>query len=210
MLIKINNTSLTGVQKDKSEFWETSGYTPNEAYKQIPVYTDVVDQFARYNNIAGRKFFEVRVLREKPSTLFSATKTWWSHKGIMDRVFWVFQKPVYERVDGHIYTYYALEPNECLRIYDILGKPDGLDLSHAFIIPVECVDLVWNETANGVSEHIHYRPEVTKTQEQVDKEAWLDAEANKLLADIRDVDPLSGEFGDPRIVKGVSDGTKGA
>lgn len=210
-LIKIIDSKLSGIHKDRSEWWEFSGYTPNEAYQSVELYRRVANDFGKYNKVPGPyKFFEIRVTRDKTSVLYTATDRWWEHKNVMDRIYWVYQKPVYEVLDGQRYQYYVLEPNECIRVWEALGRPKGYDLSAAFIIPTECTDLTWEDTVAGVNPLIHWRPEVVKSQEQVDKEAALNAEASKLLADGWNVDPNNCEFFSPeellKRTKGIISG----
>lgn len=188
-LIRIGDNALPGIKKDKSVLWESSGYTPNEAMVLIDDYRRIATAFARRNKVASpHRFFEVRIIQEEaPSLLHLQSRPWWTHPKVMDRVFWVYQKPVQELTPEGKVSFYVLEVNECLRVWEILGKPKGIDLSAAYIVPVECVSFAWDETVNGQSEHIHWRPEVVQTQEEIDREARLNAEAQKYIDSAFDV-----------------------
>lgn len=174
----------------KNLLWERSGYTPNEAYDLVSEYRQHVDKFAKTFGVPTPvKFVQVRITTQKPSIIYTRTKQWWDHPGLMDHIFWVFAKPVNDRLDNDFYTYYALEPKECARVIHILQKTGGLvgNKNGAFLVPCECVTLAWNERTNGVSDHLHWRPEAVKTQKQIDKEAAQDAETDRILANAYDI-----------------------
>lgn len=192
MLIKINDSVGTGVQKYKNPFWVESPLTPNEAVKPggWDYYSKFNASYTRYNKIpkkgAFHKFFEVRILKTETSVLSHISQRWWSHPNVMEKVIWVYQQPITEYADGQPYQYYAVEFQECQWINKLIGSPNH-DMSACYIIPVECVDMAWNERVDGISEHLHYRPEVIKTQEEIDQEAELDSKASALLNDIIDI-----------------------
>lgn len=186
--------------KWKSLAWEASGYTPNEAYDTFAEYKTYVNYFGAINRIpTPYKFVQVRITKQKPSVLFTRTKNWWDDPGFMDHVFWVFSKPVSDRLDNDFFSYYALEPKECVRVMRRLKQLGGHFDSRmaAFLVPCECATLAWEETTNGVSDHLHWRPEKIKTQQQIDKEEKLDADAKRILSNARPIsDARWGEFGD--------------
>lgn len=194
MTIKIPENNLKGVQKWKNAEWENSGTTPNLLIDSSKEYSDYVTWFAAKNRIPGPyKFHEIRVVKQKPQLVFTPTRSWWDDPMFMDRIFWAFMKPVYEMIDGLPYSYYALEPKECVRVIKLGWSKFGIqpvsDLQAAFIIPVECCELAMNERAAGVSEHLHTHliPIKVETQEEVDKRAQRDAEVARLSELITDI-----------------------
>lgn len=202
MKIRTTENNLTGVAKWKNADWETCGKTPNEAYFEDRDYQRYVDGFALHNGFGlgkSHKFFEVRIISDKPSVIYSVTKSdmWYTAPFIMDRVFWMFQKPIEGRIDNRPYTYYVLEPKECIRVIRLFKQYTGQNLAdglNAFVVPTECCQLAWTETSAGVSDHLHWRPEVVKTQEQIDKEEQLNAETKKILDTAFDIDPTNNPF----------------
>jgi hypothetical protein len=196
-MIRKSENNLSGVSRWKNETWELSGRTPNEAYLEDVNYQKYVDGFASHNGLGAsriHKFFEVRIVSDTPSIIFSVTKSqmWYRAPFIMDRVFWMFQKPIEGRIDNAPYTYYVLEPLECVRVTQLFHQYTGQNLAdglNAFVVPTECCQIAWTETSAGVSDHLHWRPEIVKTQEQIDKEEHLNAETQKILDTAFDVDP---------------------
>lgn len=185
--------------KWKNAEWESSGYTPNEAYNTFAEYKTYVDYFAAVNKLkTPYKFVQLRITKQKPSIVWTRTKNWWDAPQFMDHIFWAFFKPVSDVLDGQAFTYYALEPKECIRVAKRLRQMGGLvsDSMAAFLIPCECAEYAWNERSNGISDHLHWRPEKVKTQAEIDREAKRDADAKRILEDARPIsDERWGEFG---------------
>lgn len=190
-----NSTNRTGVKKWKSEFWEKQSFTPNEAVQCDREYRRMIRDFAGWNGIqAPYRFFEARIVSSVTSALYRQNTKWWEHREFMDHVFWVFQKPIVEDVDGVPYTYWCLEPFECQRVWrtmiDRLNQqvPPGQVFRAGLAVPCECMDLAWKETVNGRSEHIHERAPYERTQEQVDAEAIRGQIVEDILSESMDLD----------------------
>lgn len=177
-----------GVSKYKNEWWEKRGYTPNELFASDRNYREMINSFARWNRLSGpHRFFEIRITQKNTSVLYQANRKWWDHSRFMDHCFWVFQRPIVETIDGENYSYWVLEPFECQRVWKILindlgqSVPDKLVFRSGLAIPCECGHLAWTETVNGVSEHIHYRPEYVPTQEEIDRDKKSDEESAAII-----------------------------
>lgn len=186
MLIRVGDNSYTGVNRYKNKYWVESPHTPNEAYQANPRYKRIVDLFKREHKITGpTKFFEVRIIHQMTSIAMSSR--WWDQPAFMDRVFWVFMQPEYTYGTGEPYGWYSLEPMECMRVVSAYEMATGNKLTDeekrkcAYVVPVECVQIAWTETANGTSEHLHHREEIPKPQQQVDKEAKRAEDAVKII-----------------------------
>lgn len=190
-LILTRENNFTGVDRFKNPYWVDSKYTPNEKYFYDHQYHRFVDKFCKLNRIPGRpRFFEVRLIRRK--TVIELRKYWWDESYWMDKVFWVFQKPDYTIEESKHYGWYALEPMECLRVINKTRQLTGLekpfkDLRVALIVPEECVQLCWEETLGGYSEHIHHREVVAKSQAQLDAEKEREVKVEKILETAEDI-----------------------
>jgi len=194
----------TGVRKWKNEFWEKQGMTPNEAYSLDKTYRKMIRDFATWNDLRGPfRFFEVRIVSKVTSALYTGQKKWWDHKRFMDHVFWMFQTPIVEDVDGEPYYYWVLEPFECQRVWQILIKdlgqavPDAMTFRSGLAIPKECCVLAWTETANGTSEHIHERAPEIKTQQQLDYEKRVESGSKVILERVMNLDDAGVSAIDP-------------
>lgn len=192
MLIQIPEHGLPGVARDKNQYWETLGLTPNEAKDLDPRYQRALEAFTQHNKLTGpHRFFEVRIVRNRP-LIDALTQNWWEHPRFMERIYWMFQRPmVIYLSDLTQYPLYVLEPMECLRVWntfrrELRANPAG-DPRTAFVVPVDCCELAWTETKGGVSEHIHYRPKQAPTQEQLDAEGRKKAEIDRLLEEAIDL-----------------------
>lgn len=192
MLIKTPEHNLTGVAKDKNQYWETLGLTPNEARDSDPRYQRALQAFTRHNNLTGpHRFFEVRIVRNRP-LIDALTQNWWEHPRFMDRCYWMFQRPMIIYLEDYSpYQLYVLEPMECLRVWNTFRRELGSnplgDPRTAFVVPVDCCELAWTETKGGYSEHIHYRPKIAPTQEQVDQAEQKQQQVEKILGQAVDI-----------------------
>lgn len=164
--------------------WDDCPYTPNQAYSQIQEYRDYVTGFALHNEYPKpHKFFQIRIVNQTPLVTSTTSMNWWDSPQFMDKIFWAFQKPVSDRIDNDFYTYYALEPVECARVYLKLmetGKPLKSSMN-GFVVPCDCCVLAWTETSAGISDHLHPDPEKVVTQEELDAKRKLDEDALKIL-----------------------------
>lgn len=195
-LIQADGTAFKDpVRKWKNEYWESRGITPNEALELDPRYRKLVREFAVHNGVySPYKFFEVRIVNALPSVVYDKAMKWWTHKMLMDRVFWMFQKPRYDFREGkEPYGYYTLEPFECVRVWQVgcahlnVNIPTKTLLRKAFTVPIECCQIAWTETSNGFSDHIHHRPEKVETQADIDRRLSIKAAADKLLECSEDI-----------------------
>lgn len=194
-----NTTGFTDVRKWKNPYWERKMQTPNEAFQTDSRYRELVRLFKSQHNIESpNRFYEVRIIKQKPSIIFSGGKDyWWDTSGLMDHVFWVFQQPLYDKSETKPYGFYVLEPYECKRISRFLSEKHHInepEYPGCYVIPTENCVKAWTETVNGYSEHIHHREEVVPTQEQVDKEAQLQEAADDLIAQAYDSPKLIEQF----------------
>lgn len=193
MLILKPENNLTGKSRYKNAYWELRGTTPNEEFQKNPAYRSMVSKFIRQTGLPVQpKWFEVRIVKDNPSEIWTASRDdhWYSYSSFMDKAFWMFMKPVEERVANSPYLYYVLEPEECVRVQNLLVERHGFVMPkqiQPYIVPVECCSLCWDETVNGYSEHLHWRPEITKTQQQVDREERIKEESAKLLSEAIDI-----------------------
>lgn len=196
------------IRKWKNEFWESRQQTPNEAYDTDADYRRMIHQFAKWNGISGPfKFKEVRIVSKETSVIYSGGKKWWDHRRFMDHCFWMFHSPIVETIDGVPYSYYALEPFECQRVWRILiadlgqSIPDKQVFRSGLAVPCECAIHAWTETANGYSEHIHHRPDAVITQEQIDRDARIKAGVDTILERAMDLREAKLDAIDPEEVK---------
>lgn len=181
----------------KSETWQH--WTPNEVYADLRLsqehlglnYRKVIDLWMRkYRYTAPRKWFEIRVMKENSLILpVQSSKDWWKDPAFMDKIFWVYQKPMrikYKNTDCFVYV---LEFMECQRVEQLLWqrigrKPFRSDYPLLFV-PVDCAEHAWNERSGGYSDHLRPRPEVVLTQEEIDKDGEVEEAIKKikLIAD---------------------------
>lgn len=191
MLIRIAENNLTGVARKKNEYWENRRETPNEAFANDPAYRKMVYAYRKHNGLAVKtKWFEVRVIEEKVSCLvLNNYEKWYSDPLWMEAVFWVFQSPMSHYVDGIQYQYYVLEPFEVRRVWEEnvrkYKKLPTRDPRTGIIIPVEACHLAWTETSGGYSDHLRFRPEPIKTQQEIDRENVRNETAAEIMKDAR-------------------------
>lgn len=159
---------------EKNNFFEKFLHkTPNELMQTDEDYQRALKAWKSKHAIKGNaRFFEVRVIRA--FSPFVSAQAWYTHPLFMDKVFWVFQEPEYSRpVPGKTpIGYYSLERHECLRVFnailDHIGKAPWEDPEEPLIIPVDNVQLCWEETSAGVSDHIRNRPEPLPMTNELD------------------------------------------
>lgn len=168
--------------------------TPNEEFRDNPAYAIMVEQWAKKNKIPSwRILFEVRIIYTKSILDIHQSNRWWDDPLFMDHIFWVYQKPItFKNISGNKpYQVYALEYYECLRVVDIAKNKFGYNPfpseAPSLCIPVDCVELCWDETQAGYSKHIRQREEKKLSNKVLDKEEADKEEVNKLLTEIVDV-----------------------
>lgn len=192
-------TGFTDVRKWKNQYWEAiARKTPNEAFRDDRKYRECVRDFKLLHDIHGpNRFYEVRIIKQRSCFLITGGKNWWDTSGLMDHVFWVFQQPLYSKVESKPYGFYVLEPIECKRVSRILAhkyKMPEPEYPGCFIIPTENCINAWHETAAGTSEHVHEREEIPLTQAQIDKEAETSAAADQLIGEALNSPKLIQQF----------------
>lgn len=203
---------------EKHPLWADE--TPNEKYRSDFAYRTKIDKWALENQIPQRGMFhEIRVLRQAGDGYFVGGFGWWNHRLFMDRVFWVFQTPISAGEPPNIQKFYALEYYECRRVIETitldnhLHNPfrtadDEASWDMSLIVPVEAVELAWEETSAGYSDHIRYgavaRKEAQDTPANREKEQELNEaakEAEKNLIDINDMPEFNKHEG--KDMKGI-------
>lgn len=185
-LIRINDTGLKGISRDKNRWIEESGQTPNELFNTDTKYRLRAQKYYKvYKSIGLKKPFrwvEIRLI-DRPKLVITSRRDWYEDPIFRDKCFWVWQAPVVQEIDGVPYSYHLLEPLECLRVSDERFRKHGIvPKGHPlYIVPVECCHMAWTETSAGYSDHIHHRPEVRKSQKQIEKEAKRAEDSKKLI-----------------------------
>lgn len=211
-LIHIPQNNIHGLLRSKSKFWEQKiNRTPNEAIKQDTRYQDFVRKFKHFHKLpVDNKWFEIRVIGAGQSPIITLSRSplnrnWWEDSLFMDQVYWVFQKPVPIMIKNEPVFFYALEPMEnlrCLNAYFHRYHREMADQRTALFVAVEACAMAWDETTNGISDHIHYRPEVVKTQAELDNEHKRKLEAEKLLSEAIPLEQVVSE----KVSKKLGDG----
>lgn len=170
--------------------WRRSPLTPNELIERNKEYRDYVRGFALWNEYKKPyKFMQVRIVKQKPSVVYGPTTNWWDDPDFMDHIYWVFLKPISDRIDNAFFSYYALEPVESAQIYAELESRGGKlgKRMNGFVVPCECCVQCYDETKGGIGEHIHYRPERVVSQQAIDARKELDTAALKILNESWDI-----------------------
>lgn len=171
----------------KNPVWEIR--TPNEAYRDDLSYSELVDFFLRKNGLPGNPtFFQIRVT--KPSIV--AGEGWWYEEAVfVDKIFWVVQKPLRFFPEGEPpWQGWVLEPLEHLRVHKAVSDDKGnspYPPDQLFIIPCDAAHLAWEETSNGYSDHIEWRPDTLPTQQEVDRNGHIQTIADNLLKEGIDI-----------------------
>lgn len=148
--------------------------TPNEAYRDDAKYRFVIDSFMRKHRVPGQPaWHEVRVVKQ--ASRLAISSHWWDDPVFMEKVFWVYRSPItYRRANGEPAQASILEPYEAKRVADALFEMTGHPSFHPFedclVLPVDVWSMAWDETSAGYSDHIRWRPESVKTQEEIDRE----------------------------------------
>lgn len=210
-LILTPENNFKGANKGKSDFWEKQGQTPNEAYEHDKTYRKMIREFGQWNQLKGPwRFAQVRIVSTKTSALYTGSTKWWDHKRFMDGMFWMFQTPISEEIDGEHYQYRVLEPFECQRVWRILVRdlgqsiPDYETFKSGLAVPVECCTYGWHETTSGYSDHIHHRPEIVKSQAEKDYEGKVERGSKLILERMMNLDDAGVSAVDPeKLVEGA-------
>lgn len=179
----------------RNKVWEH--YTPNEVYNNLDLsrsylgydYSDNEALYALKNKFGGQKVWrEFRIIQATTGLDVADKHRWWNDPLFMDKVFWVYMKPVKANVDNQTVDFYALEMFESHRVYEAtLEKYKRPMFSSEFpglLIPKECVANCWDETTNGFADNIRERPDEVITQQQVEREGLVE----ELLAKVKPVE----------------------
>ena len=184
----------TQARPDRCKQWED--YTPNEYYSQNSGYRQLVRGWEKQSSLPhGKIWREVRVTHQHSELELKKSSKWWDDPMWMDKYFWVYHKPLIYRVDEHhSYRFYALEYYECQRIKDAAVAKFGynpftfqdvdgslyVDHEPSLLIPVECVEVAWEDTQAGYATNIRQQaierskapvPNFVKEREQAIQEA---------------------------------------
>lgn len=193
MLVQVAKNGLRGLAKYKNEYWEQRGITPNEANELEPRYRALSRNYARQNGVPGPyKFFEVRIVNANCIFGLRARTNWWNDPEWMDRVFWMYQKPVMFFIDEERVPFYTLEPFEGWRVWNVGAHRHGMTISEnhlkqAWHVPVDCCQVAWEETSAGISDHLHHRPDFVPTQEDIDRRALIEHESAEIMKEAEDI-----------------------
>lgn len=166
----------------KNRHWQIQ--TPNEKYFYSDSYQAQVSKYAVKNGVPVEgKFVEVRVVKQASKLDLEGSTRWWDHPVWMDKVFWVFRRPLNFYPDGKNYQCYLLEPLESRRVVtkaiELLGHNPFQEIEPGIVIPVDvCQQVLLAETSGGISDHIRYRETplggnpVELDPEEVDKQVF--------------------------------------
>lgn len=189
---------LTNQHPVKNPVWEV--YTPNEMWDNDALalahlkasYRMLELPWARAHGIPGKKrWFEMRVNSNRTLLNITARQRWWDAPEFMDKIFWVYQTPILFNMDGETVSCYPLEFMECQRVKAVgirrFGRNPFSSEVPSLLIPQDCCELAWKETANGYSEHLRHRPEHEPTQEELDREATAQEAVEKAKERIFDI-----------------------
>lgn len=175
----------------KNEQWAIE--TPNEVYRDNIQYQAIVHGFGSLHQIPGPvNFHEVRITKQR--SWMECSSRWWDDPLFMDKVFWVFHKPMtFRQPTGEALQYFALEPYENLRVIKALYEKTGFDqwdwIEDLLIIPADCLEMAWDETSAGYSDHIRYKPQICPTEQDVEKEAQKAIRIKKIQERIKELPP---------------------
>lgn len=137
--------------------------TPNELYFQNEDYRTLLAEWAGINDIPKHdKMFEVRIVNQRSALEIHRSHAWWDQPEFMDQVFWVFVKPIQcfpDGPEGEPLPCYPLEFYECLRVMEVAMQKLGYNPfpephPPSLLVPVECVQIEWEETTGGYADNI--------------------------------------------------------
>lgn len=179
------------VLPDKNPMW--SNYTPNEEWRDNMQYRKFVERWRKLNAIPGHtKFLEKRIIKTKGDIEIPGANRWWEDSLFMEKIFWVFHKPIYATVDGQMVSFHALEPYECFRVVAAGEMKYGKNMfgtEHPpLILPTELLGSCFDEFAGGKNEHIRERPVEEKSQKRIDFESKRSEDAKKIMEKSKDIE----------------------
>lgn len=171
--------------------WED--YTPNEMMELHPGYRKLLRRWCRESDIPwSNRLVEVRVVSQESRFSIHKSTRWWDDPLWMDKLFWVFAKPVQLYPDGkNSSSCYALEFFECQRVKAAAEQKFGYnpftrvnekgeleqDMEPSLFIPCECVEIAWTDTKGGYATNIREqcigRAQQEKSSQEQDMEAAI-------------------------------------
>jgi len=174
--------------------------TPNTEYGTNPHYQEIADEFAKKGRAPGpSKWKEVRAIKGAAIISLSEMDRWWFQPEWMDRVFWVYYKPVGVMEDGKYYQTYLLEFYESQRVLAGTVRRFGRNIFNdpfpTIYIPCDVVQTCLWEFAAGESEHKRESVEPVLSNQEVEREQALDEAAKEIIKNGVDIsnNPWSGD-----------------
>lgn len=174
--------------------------TPNTEFEKNPHYQRVAVQFAQKAEAKGPyKFKEVRPIKLRSVLTLEESQRWWNDPQWMDKVFWVYNRPISFFDNGKWFQTYLLEFYESQRILEgslrKFGKNIFGDPFPCLLIPCDVVQVCLWEFAAGVSEHRRESIEPVPTQEQIEKEQRIEERAKEIAKTLHDISdsPWAGD-----------------
>jgi hypothetical protein len=174
--------------------------TPNTEYDSSPQYRTIADNFGKKAEAKGPyKFKEVRPVSLRSVLTLDESARWWNDPEWMDKVFWVYNKPISFLENGRWYQTYLLEFFESQRVLEgafrKFGKNIFDDPFPCLLIPCDVVQVCMWEFAAGVSEHKRESIAPVPTQQEIEKEAQIQEHVKELEKNIVDISetPWAGD-----------------
>jgi len=175
-------------------------YTPNEVWADLgdkgALYRRSVQSWEKAWEISSvHKWVEVRVTNQASQLLAVRSSRWWDNPMWMDKLFWVYSKPLTIRPKPEqVYSFYVLEFFECLRVRDAAIARFGYNPfdtpAPGLLIPVECCELGWDDTQAGYATNIRQgameRAKAPVPAEVQDKEAVAQEKVKSLTKELYD------------------------
>jgi len=176
---------------EKHPKW-SGNYTPNVAYQKDRTYRETVDTWCASKRIGGPgKTFEVRIVKSSSKLDVPHTANWWNNPLFMEKIFWVYQKPLSVKHKNDYVQLYCLEFFENIRVRVMaereLGYNPWEEEVPSLCVPSECVELCWEDTVGGQSAHCRDKFDPDPTQEEIEKEDQLMEIAKGIQKNLVDV-----------------------
>lgn len=165
--------------------------TPNTKLERDSKYRTFCKDWKKRFRVSGTlKFAEMRIVKTKSSNI-EWEQGWWEDSMFMDKLFWVYLKPTPVLVGDIPARVFYLEPYECMRVVANYITRDGYNklesYSPALVLPEDVVSQAWNETSNGISDHIREHTIEPLTQEDQDRDGEFQEFKERVLSTARAV-----------------------